>query len=387
LDDYLQQSRKLVQANVPADPSIIRAAPSITINGRFLTQKTSGVQRFAIETVHTIDGLLDTDAFRALKGHVEIIAPPKAHDFPLKNIPLRRTGFFSGYAWEQCELPLYGAGRLLLNLCALGPLLTRHQIIVVHDATVRALPDNFSVRFRAAYGILIPRLCARADLVVTVSEFSRQEIGKWYGADIGKMPICYEGGDHINAVPADPTVLDRFGLRDKKFLLGVGVVSSNKNIDMLLSAFRQARLEDTLLVLTGARNDSVHGRLADIQSENVRTVGYVSDAELRALYEHALALTYPSRYEGFGLPPLEAMYCGCPVIISDQPALVEISADAALQCGVDDVDGLTRLMRAVHSDAALRERLKFAGLKRARHFTWHKTASMILDCCLKVGAR
>jgi glycosyltransferase involved in cell wall biosynthesis len=387
MSDQIQQSRELAQAKVPAGPSVTRAAPRIAINGRFLTQKTSGVQRFAIETVHAIDALLDTDAFRALKGHIEIIAPRGARDFPLKNIPLRYTGFFSGYAWEQCELPRYAAGRLLLNLCALGPLLTRHQIVVMHDATVRALPDNFSFRFRTVYDILIPRLCARADLLVTVSEFSRQEIGKWYGADIDKMPICYEGGDHITNVPADPTVLDRFGLRDKKFLLGVGVVSTNKNIDILLTAFQQARLEDTLLVLTGAHNDSVHGRLANIQSENVRTVGYVSDAELRALYEHALALTYPSRYEGFGLPPLEAMNCGCPVIISDQPALVEISGDAALQCGVDDVGALTRLMRSVHSDAALRERLKLAGLKRARHFTWNKTACMLLDCCLRVGAR
>lgn len=360
--------------------------PRIVINGRFLTQKTNGVQRFAIETTHAIDALLDSEGFRPLKGRIEMIAPPKARDFPLRNIPVRRTGLFHGYAWEQMELPLYAAGKLLLNLCMLGPLVTRHQIVVVHDATVRALPNNFSLRFRAAYGFLIPRLCARADLAITVSEFSRQEIGKWYGADISKIPICYEGGDHITTVPADTGVLDRFGLRDQKFLLGVGVVSKNKNIDMLLTAFQQARLDDTQLVLTGARNDSVHGRLADIESENVRVVGYVDDGELRALYEHALALTYPSRYEGFGLPPLEAMNCGCPVIISDQAALVEVARDAALQCGVDDVSELTRLMQAVHADPLLRERLAFAGFERARRFTWRETARRLLNHCLQVGA-
>ena len=386
MGEYSEQSQEHPQGSLHTALAVSGAAPRIVINGRFLTQKTSGVQRFAIETAHAIDALLDTDAYQALKGRIEIIAPAKARDFPLRNIPLRRAGFFSGYAWEQLELPLHASGRLLLNLCMLGPLLMRHQIVVVHDATVRALPDNFSTRFRAVYGFLIPRICARAALVVTVSEFSRQEIGKWYGADIGKIPICYEGGDHITAVPADPAALDRFGLRNKKFLLGVGVVSNNKNIDMLLTAFRQAKFGDTLMVLTGARNDSVHGRLSDIQSENVRTVGYVSDAELRTLYEHALALTYPSRYEGFGLPPLEAMNCGCPVIISDQQALAEISDDAALQCGIDDISELTRLMQAVHSDPALRERLRFAGLERARHFTWRKTAHTLLDHCLKVGA-
>ena len=383
MGDYFEQSQELAQGNQPAAPLVIGAAPRIAINGRFLTQKTWGVQRFAIETVRAIDALLDADPYRALKGHIEIIAPAEARDFPLKNIPLRRAGFFSGYVWEQFEFPLHASGRLLLNLCMLGPLLMQHQIVVVHDATVRALPDNFSPRFRAAYGFLIPRLCARADLVVTVSEFSRQEIGKWYGADIGKIPICYEGGDHISATTADPTALDRFGLRDKKYFLGVGVTSSNKNIEMVLAAFLQAKLGDTLLVLTGESSVSVHGQLTNMQAENVRKVGHVSDPELRTLYQHALALTYPSRYEGFGLPPQEAMNCGCPVIISDQPALVEICGDAALQCGVDDVAELTRLMRALHSDPALRERLKIAGFERARQFTWHKTARNLLDHCLK----
>ena len=372
---------------MPTKTLVRGTVPKIAINGRFLTQKTSGVQRFAIETVHAIDALLDTDPYRVLQGRVEIVAPSQARDFSAHNITLRRVGWFSGYGWEQIELPMHTAGQFLLNLCMLGPLVRRHQIVVVHDATVRALPDNFSLRFRAAYGFLIPRLCARADLVVAVSEFSRQEIGKWYGADIGKIPICYEGGDHITSVAADSTALDRFGLRGKKFFLGVGVVSNNKNIKMLLDAFRQAKLSDTQLILTGERNDAVHGRFADIQSENVRTVGYVADAELRTLYEHALALTYPSRYEGFGLPPLEAMNCGCPVIISNQPALAEIAGDAALQCDVDDVSQLTRHMQAVHADPALRERLKLAGLDRARLFTWRRTAQNLLDDCLKIGAR
>src|ERR1700687_2519175 len=196
--------------------------PRIAINGVLLTQRASGVQRFAMETIKAIDALLDTD-YAALKGRIELVAPRQARDLPLRNIPLRRAGFFSGYVWEQFEFPLHAAGRLLLNLCMLGPLITRHQIVVVHDATVRALPNNFSARFRAAYSFLIPRLCRRSDLVVTVSEFSRQEIGKLYGANIANMPVCQEGGDHITAVAADPAVLCRLNLEGRKFFLGVGV--------------------------------------------------------------------------------------------------------------------------------------------------------------------
>ena len=384
---YIKQSQALAQATLQAAPLMSGAVPRIAINGRFLTQRASGVQRFAAEAIKAIDALLDSDAYRALQGRIEILAPPKARDFPLKNIPLRRVGFFSGYIWEQFEFPLHAGGRLLLNLCMLGPLIARHQIVVVHDATVRALPNNFSPRFRAAYGFLIPRLCRRADLVVTVSEFSRQEIGKWYGADIDTMPICYEGGDHIKAVAPDLSVLDRLDLRGCKFFLGVGVDSSNKNIVKVVEAFQAAKLGDTKLVLTGARDPRVFGHFGDIQSAGVRMIGYVSDEELRALYEYALALVFPSLYEGFGLPPVEAMTCGCPVLISEQPALVEVCDDAALRCEANDVAALNRHLRALNDDAALRDRMSTAGRERVRRFTWAATARSLLDHCLALGAK
>lgn len=387
MGDYFKQSQDLARASLCALPLIAGAAPRIAINGRFLTQRASGVQRFAAEAIKAIDVLLDSDSYRALKGRIEILAPPKARAFPLKNIPLRRVGFFSGYIWEQLEFPLHAGGQLLLNLCMLGPLIARHQIVVVHDATVRALPNNFSPRFRAAYGFLIPRLCRRADLVVTVSEFSRREIGKWYGAEIDTMPVCYEGGDHITAVAPDLSVLERLGLQGRKFFLGVGVDSSNKNIVKVVDAFRAAKFDDTMLVLTGARDPRVYGHFGDVQSDGVRMVGYVSDQELRALYEHALALVFPSLYEGFGLPPVEAMTCGCPVVISEQPALREVCGDAALRCAASDVAALSHHLRALNDDAALRQRMSAAGRERARRFTWAATARSLLDHCLTLGAR
>ena len=145
------------------------------------------------------------------------------------------------------------------------------------------------------------RGCARSDLVVTVSEFSRREIGKLYGADVAAMPVCFEGGDHIKAVAADTGVIDRLGLAGRKFFLGVGVDSANKNIKTVVEAFRKADLPDATLVLTGAKDTRVFGDTEVTDADNVRLVGFISDAELRALYEHALALVFPSFYEGFGL--------------------------------------------------------------------------------------
>jgi glycosyltransferase involved in cell wall biosynthesis len=359
--------------------------PAITINGRFLTQPRVGVQRFAMEVAKAIDALIDDGEYAALAGRIEILAPSSAREFPLRHIPVRRCGFASGYFWEQVEFPLHARGRLLLNLCMLGPAAVRRQIVVVHDATARALPSNFTAVFRAAYGFLIPRLCRRAYRAVTVSEFSRREIGKWYGVDVSNMPVCFEGGDHIAAVPADYRIIDRLGLTDRKFFLGVGM-SNNKNAETAIAAFHKAALPDTAMVLTGMRAYKVNGPRRDMAMDGVINAGFVSDAELHALYARALALVCPSRYEGFGLPPVEAMACGCPAIISNQAAMVEICGDAALQCGADDVDELARLMRLVHDDPARRAAMIAAGRARVARFTWDSTARILLDLCLQVDS-
>jgi glycosyltransferase involved in cell wall biosynthesis len=171
-------------------------------------------------------------------------------------------------------------------------------------------------------------------------------------------------------VAADPSVLQRLGLVGRKFFLGVGVDSANKNIASVVAAFHKAGFKDAMLVLTGARDPKVFGHIEHIQSDDVRMVGFISDSDLRTLYEHASALVFPSFYEGFGLPPLEAMTCGCPVIISEQPALIEVCGDVAL-----------------HSDPALRARLSAAGKARAARFTWEATARNLLDHCLALQGK
>src|SRR5581483_1511357 len=191
----------------PRMPSLPqRTGMPIAINGRFLTQKIVGVQRFASEVAKAMDRLLDEPSYSDLRGSIEIVAPRTARPFDLRHIPVRRCGVLKGYAWEQIELPIFARRSLLLNLCLLGPIAARHQVVVAHDASVRAIPDNFSWKFRMAYDFLVPRLL-RSDRVVTVSDFSRREIGKYYGADIANIRVCYEGADHITETPADTSIL------------------------------------------------------------------------------------------------------------------------------------------------------------------------------------
>ena len=212
----------------------------IVINGRFLTQRMVGVQRFAIEVIKVIDGLIESGEYAALKGRVEILAPPAARDFPLRHIPLRRCGIGGSYFWEQLMLPFYASGSLLLNFCSLGPVVTRDQIVVIHDATPKARPQNFTPLFCFLYNFLIPRLCKRARAIGTVSEFSRSELGKWYGADTSKITVCYVGADHISRIVPDHSIIERLGLKGKKFFLGVGA-GNNKNAETVIAAMRKGR--------------------------------------------------------------------------------------------------------------------------------------------------
>lgn len=354
------------------------------INGRFFTQRQTGVQRMALETVRALDGLLGTEAGRGLE--VTLLAPAGATVPAFEHIAVRKGGLLGGgYGWEQLDLPRLALGGVLLNLCNLGPVLKYRQVVVVHDATPRVMPQAFSPAFRATYRVLVPLLGMTAARLVTISEFSRREIAQWYGIQGKRLAICAEGGEHILRQPADRGVLRKNGLEGRRFFLAVGVGSRNKNTELVAAAFERAGLADVHLVMTGARERRVHREAEDrsFASEVVHYAGHVSDAELRALYEQALALVYPSRYEGFGLPPLEAMTCGCPVVISDQPALLEIAGDseAVLVTGMDDAEGLARTMTQLAQDDELRRRLSDRGRAHAARFTWKNTAAILLDLC------
>jgi glycosyltransferase involved in cell wall biosynthesis len=338
----------------------------------------------ALETVRAMDGLLGGETGHNVQA---VLLAPNGTTVPaFEHIAVRRGGVFKGgYAWEQLDLPRMALGGVLLNLCNLGPIMKHRQVVVVHDATPRVMPEAFSRGFRTTYRVLVPLLGHVAARLVTISEFSRREIAQWYGIPSDRMAICAEGGEHILRAPADLGILRKNRLEGRRFFLAVGVGSRNKNTELVAKAFARAGIADVHLVMTGARAAHVHGDAADrsFASEVVHYVGHVSDGELRALYEQALALVYPSRYEGFGLPPLEAMTCGCPVVISDQPALLEIAGDseAALVTGMDDVEGLAAKLVGLAEDAGLRHELSARGRAHAARFTWKHTAARLLELC------
>jgi glycosyltransferase involved in cell wall biosynthesis len=349
----------------------------VVINGRFLTQRVTGVQRFATEVTRALDALAAEGACPPLR----LLCPPGEVASPFPHLPAERVGRLRGQAWEQAELPRAARGAVLVSLGNTAPLLAgRTQAVVIHDAGAFDTPESYSFAFRAWYRALhlaLPRCGAR---LLTVSEFSRGRIARHLRLDPSRIGVVHEGGEHILREPADAAVLARHGLVPGRFVLVVGTRAAHKGLDALREAAGLLAARGLTLAAAGAADPAVFRNAADPEGRGVVALGRVSDAELRALYEAALCLVFPSRYEGFGLPPLEAMTCGCPVLAAEAAAVPEVCGDAALWFDTDGggprrlADALARLLDEPGLAAEMRRR----GLARAAGFSWRGTAETLL---------
>ena len=267
----------------------------LAINCRFLNRSMTGVDRFAGELLRALDRL-QANGDPLLEGlRVRALAPPGTARPPwLEGIPLRTCGRLRGQAWEQLELPRAAGDDLLLNLCNTGPLLRRRQLVVIHDVATFRVPQSYSATFRRWYGLMTPRLYRAAAQVATVSEFSRREMAGLFGKrdDVVVLP---EGADHIGRGTEDTAILDRYALRARPFALAVSSQAPHKNFSVVAEAVAQIRGADFDLVVAGGQNPKVFGGGRPLPGF-VKHVGYVTDAELLALYRNAACFVFPSRY-------------------------------------------------------------------------------------------
>jgi glycosyltransferase involved in cell wall biosynthesis len=273
---------------------------------------------------------------------------------------------------------MYTRGRLLLSFANLGPLILRRQCVTVHDASVFAVPDAYTAAFRTWYRRAIPTLGRQSRRILTDSHFSRQELNRLAGIRKEKITVVPLAADHMLAVEPDLGILERHGLIGRRFILAVGGGSRHKNLDAVLRAL--AWIESSVeLVVVGGGNRQIFQTPSVAGGPGIRHVGYVTDAELRALYQAAACLVYPSLYEGFGLPPLEAMTCGCPVIVSRTASLPEVCGDAALYCDPLKSQDIAGRVREVLEDESLQTSLRQRGLERAQRFRWDASARTVLQ--------
>jgi glycosyltransferase involved in cell wall biosynthesis len=352
--------------------------PSVLINARFLSQRLTGVQRYAHETLHALDALVASG--EAPVHLVPIaVAPEDARAPELRAIRFERCGPFSGHLWEQTTLFARSRGHLLVSFGPTGPLFKRRQVVTIHDAAVDVVPDTFGRAFRSWYKFLLSRLARRTPAVMTVSDFSRGEIVRSFGARSEAVHVSGEGFEHVFRVPADASVLARHGLEAERYVLLVGSLAPHKNLAIVAEAL--ARLPDYPLpiVVAGGVAPGIFGQLPRDSLRALRLIGYVEDAELRALYENASVFVFPSRYEGFGLPPLEALALGCPVIAARAGAVPEVCGDAVSYFGPDDAGELARLLRQVAENPDARGRWVERGRARLARHGWRGSARKHLE--------
>jgi glycosyltransferase involved in cell wall biosynthesis len=359
---------------------------AIFINGRFLAQPVTGVQRYAREVVKALDALLVEGVVDAGSTEVTLLAPRDGVDVPpLERIRFRRAGRLAGHAWEQFELPRLSRGGALLNLCNTAPLARRKQVVTLHDAAVYRVPAAYTLAFRTWYRVLWAGLARTAPAILTVSYFSRRELADCLGIDRSRIGVVEEAGDHVLAVAPDPGVLDRHGLRARPFVLAVSTANPTKNFGAVVRAIERLGDTDFDFVVAGGVDPRVFAQAAAPLPAAVKRVGYVSDGELRALYEHAACFVHPSRYEGFGLPPLEAMRCGCPVIAAEAASIPEVCGDAALYFDPASPAELADKLAALMANPAERDALAARGRARAARFSWRRAAAANWEELLRVA--
>jgi glycosyltransferase involved in cell wall biosynthesis len=353
------------------------------INGRFLTQPVTGVQRFAIELVRRWDMLLKAEAAARGGGTLEciLLAPQgKIRQLSLRHIEIRQVGGnLRGHRWEQLALPWYARDGWLINLCNTGPLLKRRQIVTIHDAAVFAVPSSFSLPFRLAYRAILLGLGVMAKSVLTVSSFSKSQLMQYCRIPESKIRIASPGSEHILAIRPDTSIYSRLDLVPGKYLLAVSSLQPSKNFANLVKAIELLEGTDCEVVIAGGMNTRVFGQAKLPVSGRVKLAGYVTDAELKALYDGAACFVYPSFYEGFGIPPLEAMACGTPVLVANAASLPEVCEDAVVYCDPHRPDDIARQIRKIMTDGRMRDQLGQRGQSRAVRFRWATSASLALD--------
>jgi glycosyltransferase involved in cell wall biosynthesis len=292
-----------------------------------------------------------------------------------------------GHVWEQVVLPRsLHRDEVLWSPASSGPLAVENQVVTIHDISPIDHPEWFHAAFARGFGFQVPRLARRARVVLTSSVFSRDRLVEVAGLPAARVVVVLPGVDATRFQPASRERIEaarhQYAL-PAEYLLAVGSRGRRKNLSVLDRAWRLIRRRHPRLglVIVGEQTHTAprDGLGGGSRHSDLRFLGRVPDADLAALYGGAAAFVYPSLYEGFGLPVLEAMACGTPVIASNRAGVPEAVGDAGLLVEPEDADQLARAIEEVLGDAERGQAMVARGFRRAANLSWERTARGVLD--------
>jgi glycosyltransferase involved in cell wall biosynthesis len=359
----------------------------IGINGRFLVAKRTGVQRAAFNLIRTLVEIDRDNEYLIFTGHGQAGRPEWNYsNVQVIESELRESESVMNHIWEQFWLPVLARRYrvdLLHSPANVAPLLYRGTSVVhIHDLCFVVNPQWYSFMFRTVYNFIIPRLARRASRVITCSNNSRNDLMHFCQLPAEKVSLVYWAVDDTFLGGKPEGGVAQESLRESlgEFVLYVGSLEPRKNINTLIEAYVKMRRENPelkhKLVLVGGESPlfaDVQLRVKDFAADIVFK-GFIDDETLRRFYLNASLVAYPSLYEGFGLPPLEAMASGTPVVTSAGSSLPEVVGDAALMVNPLSADELTSAMVRMLTDRELRASFIARGFRQVERFNWYRVA-------------